>query len=119
MTWLVMECVLARQMDSGLEQNQTACVSSLLMLAYTSVDTKHTVTFFSLVIDCGNLTDPEGGQIMFTPGVVATTDSGLDAVATYSCNRVTTWLVMKCVLAKQMDSGMEQHQTAYVSDFVL
>ena len=39
-----------------------------------------------LVIDCGNLTDPEGGQIMFTPGVVATTDSGLDAVATYSCN---------------------------------
>ena len=24
--------------------------------------------------------------ITFTPGVVATTDSGLDAVATYSCN---------------------------------
>ena len=38
------------------------------------------------MIDCGNLTAPKGGQIMFTPGVAATTDSGLNAVAAYSCN---------------------------------
>ena len=38
------------------------------------------------VIDCGDLPDPEGGQVTFTPGVVTTIDTGLDAVATYTCN---------------------------------
>ena len=38
------------------------------------------------MIDCGDLLNPEGGQVQFTPGVVATTDTGLGAVATYSCD---------------------------------
>ena len=38
------------------------------------------------VIDCGNLTDPEGGQVTFAPGVVMTLATGLDAMATYICN---------------------------------
>ena len=38
------------------------------------------------VINCGGLTDPEDGQIMFTPGVVATIDTGFNATATYSCS---------------------------------
>ena len=44
------------------------------------------LTCFYAVIECGDLTAPEGGQITFTPGVVATTDTGLDAVANYTCN---------------------------------
>ena len=38
------------------------------------------------MIDCGNLTAPEGGQVTFTPGVVMTLETGLDAVATYTCS---------------------------------
>ena len=38
------------------------------------------------MIDCGGLANPEGGQIMLTPGVVMTVDTGLNAVATYSCD---------------------------------
>ena len=38
------------------------------------------------MIDCGDLTDPEDGQVIFTPGVVATIDTGLVAVATYTCS---------------------------------
>ena len=38
------------------------------------------------MIDCGDLTDPEDGQVTFTPGVVATIDTGLNAVATYACS---------------------------------
>ena len=41
---------------------------------------------FPTVIDCGNLTDPEGGQVTFTPGVVITLETGLDAIATYTCS---------------------------------
>ena len=41
---------------------------------------------YFLVIDCGRLTAPEGGQIMLIPGVAVTTDTGLNAVATYSCD---------------------------------
>ena len=40
--------------------------------------------FCFAVIDCGNLYNPEGGQVTFTPGVV--TNTGLDAVATYACS---------------------------------
>ena len=43
--------------------------------------------FHSAVIDCGNLTDPESGQVTFTPGVVTTIDTGLDAVAAYTCDQ--------------------------------
>ena len=38
------------------------------------------------MIDCGDLTDPEGGQIIFTSGIVATIDTGLNAVAMYACS---------------------------------
>ena len=38
------------------------------------------------MIDCGNLTAPEDGQIAFTPGVVMTIETGLNAVANYTCN---------------------------------
>ena len=41
---------------------------------------------FSTAIDCGNLTAPEGGRVTFTPGVVMTLETGLDAVATYTCS---------------------------------
>ena len=34
--------------------------------------------YFPAAIDCGNLADPEGGQVTFT--------SGLDAIANYTCN---------------------------------
>ena len=39
-----------------------------------------------IVIDCGDLTAPEDGQVTFTPGVVMTLETGLDAVANYTCN---------------------------------
>ena len=42
--------------------------------------------FSYTVIDCGDLTDPDDGQITFSSGVVATTDTGLNAVATYACS---------------------------------
>ena len=32
------------------------------------------------------LNDPENGQVIFTPGVVATIETGLGAVANYTCN---------------------------------
>ena len=38
------------------------------------------------MIECERLTAPERGQITFTPGVVMTADTGLNAVATYSCD---------------------------------
>ena len=38
------------------------------------------------MIDCGGLTDPVDGQVAFTPGVVMTLETGLDAVATYACS---------------------------------
>ena len=45
------------------------------------------ITFhFPAVIDCGNLTAPEDGQVTFTPGVVMTLETGLDAIANYTCN---------------------------------
>ena len=42
--------------------------------------------FSYTVIDCGGLAEPDDGQITFTPGVVATADTGLNAVATYACS---------------------------------
>ena len=42
------------------------------------------VTFICVVIDCGGLTDPEGGQVTITSGIVATT--GLNATAAYTCD---------------------------------
>ena len=45
----------------------------------------NSVPYFA-VIDCGGLSDPEEGRVTFNPGVVATIDTGLDAVATYVCN---------------------------------
>ena len=42
---------------------------------------------FPAVINCGGLTDPEDGQVTFTPGVVITIDTGLDAVAAYTCDQ--------------------------------
>ena len=45
------------------------------------------ITFhFSAAIDCGNLIVPEGGRVTFTPGVVMTLETGLDAVGTYTCS---------------------------------
>ena len=41
---------------------------------------------FPAAIDCGNLADPESGQVTFTPGVVMTLETGLDAIANYTCN---------------------------------
>ena len=41
---------------------------------------------FPAAIDCGNLTVPEDGQILFTPGVVMTLETGLGAVANYTCS---------------------------------
>ena len=38
-----------------------------------------------VVINCGNLTDPDDGQVAFTPGVVATIDTGFGATAAYTC----------------------------------
>ena len=38
------------------------------------------------MIDCGNLTDPESGQVTYTPGVVMTIETGLDAIANYTCS---------------------------------
>ena len=50
----------------------------------------HVVKWFTIpsysVIDCGGLIGPEDGQVTFTPGVVTTIDTGLDAVATYACS---------------------------------
>ena len=43
-------------------------------------------TCFPAAIDCGNLTAPEDGQITFTPGVVTAIETGLDAVANYTCS---------------------------------
>ena len=36
------------------------------------------------MIDCGGLTDPEGGQVMISSGTVAAT--GLNAIASYTCD---------------------------------
>ena len=82
MTWLEKHCVLVRPMDSGLEQNQPARVSTFLL--HTLLSKIHNLP--PAVIDCGNLTDPEDGQVMFTPGVVATIETGLGAIANYTCN---------------------------------
>ena len=83
-----MKCVLARKIAYGMEQHQSACVS--LLLVNTSLDIVHCiyvfVAIFVVVIDCDTLNDPENGQITFTPGVVATIQTGLDAVANYTCN---------------------------------
>ena len=38
------------------------------------------------MIDCGDLIAPESGQVTFTPGVMATTETGVGAVATYTCS---------------------------------
>ena len=64
---------------------------------------------FNAVIDCGGLTDPEGGQVTFTPGVVATTDTGLDAVATYTCNSSAGYMLFDTGLSPTrtcQDSGL-------------
>ena len=47
---------------------------------------KHIGVIFFIVIDCGNLTAPEDGKVTFTPGVVITLETGLDAIAIYTCN---------------------------------
>ena len=41
--------------------------------------------FHYVVIICGDLPDPADGQLTFTPGVVESVDTGLGAVATYTC----------------------------------
>ena len=84
MTWLVIQCVLVRPMDSGLEQNQPACVGAFFAVYFTFKIHSHDLP--PAVIDCGNLTDPEDGQVTFTPGVVATIETGLGAIANYTCN---------------------------------
>ena len=38
------------------------------------------------MINCTILDDPENGRVTFTPGVVATIETGLGAVANYTCN---------------------------------
>ena len=38
------------------------------------------------MIDCGGLDGPDDGQVTITPGVLATTNTGLNATATYTCN---------------------------------
>ena len=42
--------------------------------------------FFFAVIDCGDLLEPDDGQVTFTPGVVTTINTGLGAVATHTCS---------------------------------
>ena len=68
-------------MNSGLEQNQTAHVSDFFLHLKSCG-----YNLFPAVIDCGNLTAPEGGQVTFAPGVVMTLETGLDAIATYTCS---------------------------------
>ena len=68
-------------MNSGMEQNQTAHVSDIYCIEKVLV-----IICFPAVIDCGNLTAPEGGQVTFTPGVVMIIETGLGAVATYTCS---------------------------------
>ena len=43
-------------------------------------------THFPAAIDCGDLNVPEDGQVTFTPGVVTTIETGLNAVAAYTCS---------------------------------
>ena len=65
--------------------------------------------FSYTVIDCGGLTDPEGGQIIFTSGVVATIDTGLNAIATYTCSEGYSLDgdVMRACQANSMWDGAE------------
>ena len=42
--------------------------------------------FSYTVIDCGGLTEPDDGRITFAPGAVVYIDTGLNAVATYTCS---------------------------------
>ena len=44
------------------------------------------IMYFPAVINCGGLTDPEDGRVTFTPGVVMTLETGLEAIAVYTCN---------------------------------
>ena len=67
-----------------MEQNQPACVSTLAILQL--INLHNHALFIYLVIDCGNLTDPDRGQVTFTPGVVVTVETGLGADANYTCN---------------------------------
>ena len=65
--------------------------------------------FISAVIDCGGLTDPEGGQVLFTPGMVTTIETGLGAVATYSCNASAGYMLFGTGLGSTrtcQDSGL-------------
>ena len=39
-----------------------------------------------IVINCGLLPLPSEGQVAYTPGVVTGLETGLNAVASYSCN---------------------------------
>ena len=60
------------------------------------------------MIDCGNLTDPDGGQVTFTPGMVATIDTGLDAIANYTCSEgydLVGDAVRTCQADGQWDGG--------------
>ena len=38
------------------------------------------------MIDCGGLNDPVGGDVTITPAVVGSIETGLNAVAMYTCN---------------------------------
>ena len=42
--------------------------------------------FSYTVIDCGGLAEPDDGRITFAPGAVVYIDTGLNAVATYTCS---------------------------------
>ena len=39
------------------------------------------------MIDCGNLGNPNNGQVMITGGLVPTAIAGEDATAMYTCNQ--------------------------------
>ena len=71
------------------------------------------IMYFPAVINCGGLTDPEDGQVSFTPGVVMTLATGLDAIATYTCTEGYNLVgdVMRTCQANERWAGIEPNCT--------
>ena len=69
------------------------------------------IMYFPAVINCGGLTVPEDGQVTFTPGVVMTIETGLGAVATYTCSEGYDLVGadMRTCQANEQWAGTEPH----------